>query len=104
MTNPQFTLDPNATTPGSEDPAAGGGNAIDQTWDRPRQNDDGRQPGDGGLPEQPDLPGQEIPTQDPDLEPVIGDEEEEVAGDDPIGDPMHEDNQPGGQGGRPTQI
>lgn len=82
---------PNSTPPGSgaitpdpDDGAAGGGKAINETWQRLREDDgepggitDDPTGGDDGterepLPHRRDLPGQEIPEQDPDLPPTTG--------------------------------
>jgi hypothetical protein len=89
VTHPQFTpkpADSQNTGKAPEESDAGAGKAIDQTWDRLHQKPGGAMddPTDGPrrterepLPHRRDIPGQEVPEQDPDLEPTIGDDEDE---------------------------
>jgi hypothetical protein len=104
VTNPQFTTKP-TDSPNPKPGDAGAGKAINQTWDRLQQQDQnaaiddptegtGRSERDP-LPHHRDLPGQETPEQDPDLEPTIGDEEGEGQ------DTAPTDEQ---QGGRSTPL
>jgi hypothetical protein len=82
MTNPQFNSNPTDREKGN----AGSDKEVEQTWDRPKRPKQGGTIDDpaGGarrgerdpLPHHRDLPGQETPDQDPDLEPTIGDDED----------------------------
>ena len=100
MTNPQFTTKPTGTanpdTPNPEPSDAGAGKAINQTWDRLQQQDQDDAAIDdptegtgrnerGPLPHHRDLPGQETPEQDPDLEPTIGADQDTVPTDEQQG-------------------